>query len=1041
MRAASGALGMDSAGRTREAYVEYLRSITLIAQALQEEAAGTESSEGVTPDTPKLLKLAEQCLERVKSIAAALGKAPVKAAAQERGGGPAPLPRHRRVCSDEGGKLSPFLPPEIFQKLQIAEAQSARKELTPLEEASLQNQKLKAAYEARVARLNPNQAVQKTSLTLSLQRQMMENLVIAKAREETLQRKMEERRLRLQEAANRRFSSSVALTPEEQEQRALYAAILEYEQDHDWPRQWKAQLKRSPADLSVVSGLFSCLLSCPEHPITQLLRRLQCAVYARLYPAVSRGPADASPASPSALSFLSLDAGGSSLPAEPGGRRLRASRSLHCMFSVPEHGPALRHSQSSTPLADSGAPGPAEPPEPPRESSFEDLERFLASPEGWAPAEPPASSGQDAALPELLKGVVRDIHNAIDRLLALTLLAFEGLGTAAGKDQCLACLEEAFFPPLWAPLLALYRSVQQPREAALARSMERHRHAGPADVGLASRLFPAGPGRPAYASAVQDLRLIPLESCPRRKLECIVRALRGICECAEEYCGTRDARSLATAAIRPAAHPVLRGAADGAAPAALRVCSPGGVHPRGVPDRGGGVLPDVPAERPVLRGVAAVRRGRRGTPAPPGRMCAGSAPRQEPRQDYGQEFRQEFYQEYRRSLERELGPAGSCPGPAVAERLRQRLQQEPALLEALQEDALALLARGLRDHPDPGLALRGLASAFRLLELAAVNLYLFPWRREFGTIPVRPWGGVGTVWGYPDTSSHAPRSPCRPSPAPTCTCCARRSPKPTWSGVWAGWATSGGTGTAWPWSGGPRGLRWSLLLLASWPAAWSVRSWQSWRRACGAPAPRSCWRRGIGPGVPRGAWRCCRTRGRGPGRLLAAVTAWISTGRGLTALRARGARTQPPQRCGGTLRMCPGGAGDAATARLGQSPWAALSRTPPLASSRSPGLAPRPRQSCPATSCTRACSGACCPRTAAARAGSCTAAAAPWAAPAAAGTAGRSCAGSGSSASGCSAASWTCCWPRGLRPAADTALLPPRGARLLLGTRTRTCQP
>lgn len=39
-----------------------------------------------------------------------------------------------------------------------------RRELSPLEEASLQNQKLKAAYEARLARLNPNQAVQKTSL-------------------------------------------------------------------------------------------------------------------------------------------------------------------------------------------------------------------------------------------------------------------------------------------------------------------------------------------------------------------------------------------------------------------------------------------------------------------------------------------------------------------------------------------------------------------------------------------------------------------------------------------------------------------------------------------------------------------------------------------------------------------------------------------------------------------------------------------------------------------------------------------------------------
>ncbi|XP_075289456.1 VPS9 domain-containing protein 1 [Opisthocomus hoazin] len=550
MRAASGALEMDSAGRAREAYAEYLRSIAIIAQALQEEAVGTDGSEGVSPDTPKMLKLAEQCLERVKSIAAALGKVQAKPAAQERSGGPAPLPTHRRVLSDEGGKLSPFLPPEIFQKLQIAEAQSARKELTPLEEASLQNQKLKAAYEARVARLNPSQALQKTSLTLSLQRQMMENLVIAKAREETLQRKMEERRLRLQEAANRRFSGSVALTPEEQEQRALYAAVLEYEQDHDWPRQWKARLQRSPADLSLVSGLFSCLLSFPEHPVAQLLRQLQCAVYARLYPAVTRSAADATPASPTALW---LDAGGS-LPAEPGGRRLRASRSLHCMFSVPEHGPAaLRHSLSSTPLADAG-PGTSRAeggglvaaPQTPRESSFEDLERFLASPEGWVPAEPPE---RETTLPEQLKGVVRDIHNAIDRLLALTLLAFEGLNTAAGKDQCLACLEEAFFPPLWAPLLALYRSVHRPREAALARSMERHRHAGPAAVGLSSRLFPAAAGRPAYGSAVEDLRLIPLETCPRRKLDCIVRALRGICECAEEYCGARDGRTPVSAAI------------------------------------------------------------------------------------------------------------------------------------------------------------------------------------------------------------------------------------------------------------------------------------------------------------------------------------------------------------------------------------------------------------------------------------------------------------------------------------------------------------
>ncbi|XP_052653593.1 spermatogenesis-associated protein 2-like protein [Harpia harpyja] len=111
-------------------------------------------------------------------------------------------------------------------------------------------------------------------------------------------------------------------------------------------------------------------------------------------------------------------------------------------------------------------------------------------------------------------------------------------------------------------------------------------------------------------------------------------------------------------------------------------------------------------------------------------MCAGSALRQE-------EFhRQEYRQEYRRCLEREFrqGRAGPCSDPSFGERLGQRLRREPAVLGALQEDAPVLLARGLRDRPDPGPALRGLAGAFRLLELAAVNLYLFPWRKEFGTV-------------------------------------------------------------------------------------------------------------------------------------------------------------------------------------------------------------------------------------------------------------------------------------------------------------------
>ncbi|KAM8955974.1 VPS9 domain-containing protein 1 isoform 3-T3 [Lycaon pictus] len=573
MKLANGAIELDTGNRPREAYTEYLRSIHYISQVLLEEVETTkEGGEIVAPDTSKMLKLAEQCLERAQSTAAKLGKTHLKPAMPVAAPVPPSTSRHRRVYSDEGGKLSPFLPPEIFQKLQVVESQSSKKELTPLEEASLQNQKLKAAYEARMARLDPSQAMQKTSLTLSLQRQMMENLVIAKAREETLQRKMEERRLRLQEAANslvslpRRFCSQVALTPEEREQRALYAAILEYEQDHDWPKHWRAQLKKSPGDLSLVTSLVSHLLSIPDHPISQLLKKLQCAVYRALYPIVSRGAVGAA----SAPGCCSLPPDADGLLA-PGSRRLRPSQSLYCMLSPADPSPALRppdgtHASPPTPPPHTGPPergldsSPVGPPSPlahsftavqGKDSSFEDLEHFLATSEGWGrghgrPPEPQTTGVKKEPLLEQLKSAVKDIHNAIDRLLSLTLLAFEGLSAAASKDRCLACIEEPFFSPLWPLLLALYRSVHRLREAALSRSMELYRNAPPAAIGIPSKLLPrdleaTGAGAYPYCAAAQELGLLVLESCPQKKLECIVRVLRVICACAEDYYRAQEA--------------------------------------------------------------------------------------------------------------------------------------------------------------------------------------------------------------------------------------------------------------------------------------------------------------------------------------------------------------------------------------------------------------------------------------------------------------------------------------------------------------------
>nr|XP_023682836.1 VPS9 domain-containing protein 1 isoform X2 [Paramormyrops kingsleyae] len=353
--------------------------------------------------------------------------------------------------------------------------------------------------------------------TLSLQRQMMENLIIAQARQDALHRKMEERRLRLQEEASRRLAAVGMITPEEQEQRVLYASVLEYEQDHDWPKMWKASLKRNPNDSTLVSGLVSYLLSCPDHPVVQLLKTLQYNIYDRLYPLVSQCPPITAPSQLAIKTSVS-------------------AQNLRSESGLPASPPSYH---------DHNANREGEPVLPDRENSFEDLEQFMTQMdlEPGCERRPEVVSHiqelEGLVLREPLKNIVKDVHAAIDRLLSLCLLSFECLNTAASKDLCVACIEEAFFPPLWGPLLVLFRKVHRERELSFEMSVRLYRNTTPAEVGVAPKLFPREPSALRasypYESAVQELRLLSRDLCPQRKLECIVRTLRLICACAEEY--------------------------------------------------------------------------------------------------------------------------------------------------------------------------------------------------------------------------------------------------------------------------------------------------------------------------------------------------------------------------------------------------------------------------------------------------------------------------------------------------------------------------
>ncbi|CAG5958376.1 unnamed protein product [Menidia menidia] len=579
MKMAKVAIQLDGQNKHEvDAYCEYLRTIEYISHALLEEAGPQKESEMVAVEVERMLRLAEQCLERAKSFIGKSSGPPDLPTSAPSPGSPDPSePRpaaptantgdtsndeqhkvtsptkkgHRRVLSDGCGELSPFLPPEVFHRLQTVSSQdTSKKELTPIEEASRLNQKLKANYEARLARLAPGQAYQKTSLTLSLQRQMMENLIIAKARQDALQRKMEERRLRLQEEANRRFAASGAMTSEEQEQRLLYTNVLEYEQDHHI---------RIKLDLH-------CVLSRSDHPVVKLLRKHQYRIYNRLYPIVSKG-----------------------LPRTPA-MPLRPSHSIHNLLHPESYRKPIRTAGSSVGGQSFSTDSSLSPScshdlhtnyydedvdvEEPhtqvtvdRENSFEDLEQFLTQLD-WAPGlsctEDTVSESELAcdpstrlehdeghiqeletrALKEHLKAVVKDIHIAIDQLLSLCLLSFECLNTASFKDLCLASIEEAFFIPLWSALVALFRRVHREREQSFEKSITMYSDASAGDVGVPPKLCPpnldALQGSYPYESAVQELKLLVQFCCPQRKLECIVRTLRLICACAEDYRSLHD---------------------------------------------------------------------------------------------------------------------------------------------------------------------------------------------------------------------------------------------------------------------------------------------------------------------------------------------------------------------------------------------------------------------------------------------------------------------------------------------------------------------
>ena len=55
-----------------------------------------------------------------------------------------------------------------------------------------------------------------------------------------------------------------------------------------WLQEWRQRLQDSPDDLKLINDLITEILSCDQHPLSQLLKRYQIAIYHKIMPLIQK---------------------------------------------------------------------------------------------------------------------------------------------------------------------------------------------------------------------------------------------------------------------------------------------------------------------------------------------------------------------------------------------------------------------------------------------------------------------------------------------------------------------------------------------------------------------------------------------------------------------------------------------------------------------------------------------------------------------------------------------------------------------------------
>ncbi|KAJ8042527.1 VPS9 domain-containing protein 1 [Holothuria leucospilota] len=291
------AMKLDETGNNQDAYVEYLSCLQFISGTLFEDAKRKAMAD------PSLRqkdgKINESALQLHKENQHQQTEVPQSYQQPHipSSSGPTSDLRdpsrtifgpHQKPQYQQPSPPSKPLPPSPTHS--VTSKKRSFKQLSPMEKAYHENRILMEAYSARLKRISGSK--HQSSVSLTFQRRLMENMAIAKEREKQLAMKIRERHMKLQKLAAEKFSRSGPLSRDDLELHNTYARILEYDNRNLWLQELHEKLRASSKDAPIIQDLIGHIIAAAGHPFSQLMKYYQDVILEKLRPLLENHTCD-----------------------------------------------------------------------------------------------------------------------------------------------------------------------------------------------------------------------------------------------------------------------------------------------------------------------------------------------------------------------------------------------------------------------------------------------------------------------------------------------------------------------------------------------------------------------------------------------------------------------------------------------------------------------------------------------------------------------------------------------------------------------------